>query len=132
MGGGRRGGGGGRGGQGGMMEEFNQLTIVQSASAVKISGASGRVLAQSPAPSDDKSKSSSSSDGSNYIPTGEWQGSQYVVTTQNDRGKTTRTFAVTQDGSQLTMTTRIDSPRFDQPVTFRCVYDPVKGSSGSD
>lgn len=112
------------------MAEYNQLTIAQSGSAVKVSGSSGRVLAQSPSSSTgDKSKSSDSSEST---PSGEWQGSQYVVTSQGDRGKTTRTYALSQDSSQLILTTRIDSPRFNQPVTFRYVYDPVKGSNGTE
>lgn len=130
--GGRRGYGGRGGGNsnGGMMADYNQLTIVQSGSAVKITGSSGRVLAQSPSSStDDKSKSSDSSEST---PSGEWQGSQYVVMTPSDRGKTTRTYALSSESSQLILTTRIDSPRFNQPVTFRYVYDPVKGSSGAE
>jgi hypothetical protein len=125
MGGRGRGGYGGRGG--GMMNEYNELTIAQSGTAVKISGSSGRVLAQSPTPSDN----SKSSEASASAPSGEWQDNKYVVTTQDERGgKTMRTYALSQDGSQLMVATRIDNARFNQPVTFRFVYDPVKSSGG--
>jgi hypothetical protein len=131
-GGGRgRGGYGGRGSGGGMMSEYNQLTIAQSGSAVKISGSSGRILAQSPGGSS-SGDSSKSSEASEAAPSGTWQDNKYVVATQDDRGgKTTRTYALSQDGSQLTVATRIDSPRFNQPVSFRFVYDPVKNSNGA-
>jgi hypothetical protein len=44
-----------------MMNEYNQLTIAQSGSTVKISSSSGRVLAQSANSSGDNSKSSEAS-----------------------------------------------------------------------
>jgi hypothetical protein len=44
------------------------------------------------------------------------------------QGSTTRTYELSPDGRQLFVTTKIDNPRFDSPVTFRLVYDPAQAS----
>ena len=137
-GGGRRGGGqGGPGGPGGMMNDLAQLTIVETDTSVKVSSASGRVLAAYP---EDQQAAKPSSNGGNpdddartYTPpVAKWQGSQLVASMQGRRGgSTTRTYELSSDGKQLIVTTKMQNPRFTQPVTFRLVYDPAKASSGS-
>ncbi len=150
-GGGQRGGGGGTGGGGGRrggqngqsgMNNFSQLTIEQTASSAKVTGDSGNVLAlystseQAPANSSAGSSSNSSGSASNDAssdgetasapPAAQWQGSQLVAVTPGRRqGSTTRTYELSPDGKQLYVTTKIDSPRFTKPVTFRLVYDPA-------
>jgi hypothetical protein len=109
----RRGGGGG----GGMMSGLSQLKIEQSGSSVKITNADSREIAQY----------SGSGNSSDTAPAAEWHGSQLVSTTQGRRGgSTTRTFELSPDGKQLYMTTKIDNPRLQQPVSIRFVYDPAK------
>ena len=136
-GGGRRGGGQGQGGPGAMMNDLAQLTVVQTDTSVKVSSASGRVLAAYP---EDQQAAKPSSNGGNpdddtrtYTPpVAKWQGSQLVASMQGRRGgSTTRTYELSSDGKQLIVTTKMQNPRFTQPVTFRLVYDPAKASSGS-
>jgi hypothetical protein len=137
-GGGRRGGGQGQGGGqgGGMMNDLAQLTIVQTDTSVKVTNASGRVLAAYP---EDTQAAKPSSNGGNADddvrepapPVAKWQGSQLVTTMQGRRGgSTTRTYELSSDGKQLIVTTKMQNPRFTQPVTFRLVYDPAKAASG--
>lgn len=128
---GRRGGGGGHGG--GMMGEMNQLTITQSGAAVKIVGASGRLLTQT---SDNASPDSRPSNGQDMDngphfspPVAQWQGNQLVSVMEGRRGKTTRTYELSSDGTQLFVTTKIENERFNGPVTFRQVYDSSKTGS---
>ncbi|HEY4742453.1 MAG TPA: hypothetical protein VIH76_17785 [Candidatus Acidoferrales bacterium] len=136
-GGGRRGGQGqgGQGGPGGMMNDLAQLTIVETDTSAKVTSASGRVLAAYP---EDQQASKPSSNGGNpdddtraYAPpVAKWQGSQLVATMQGRRGgTTTRTYELSPDGKQLVVTTKMQNPRFSQPVTFRLVYDPAKAGS---
>jgi hypothetical protein len=148
-GGGYGGGGGRRGGQNGAgnaMSNLSQLTIEQTASSAKVTGDSGEVLAlysaddsskaNSSAPSSPNSSANSSSSGSNGSngdsdtasapPAARWQGAQLVAVTPGRRqGSTTRTYELSPDGKQLYVTTKIDNPRFKNPVTFRLVYDPA-------
>jgi hypothetical protein len=127
-GGGHRGGGQGRGGQHNL-DEYNQLTITQSGPSVKISGSSGRVLAVSSAAS---GGSASAKEADETAPSGDWQDNKFVVVSQNERGgKTTRTYELSPDGKMLTLTTRMDNPRFNQPVTFKFVYDAGNAPSNS-
>lgn len=113
-----------------MTQDYTRLTIEQTDASTKIIGASGHLLAVYFA--DDQSKSNSTNDATASATLGQWQGSQFVVTTQDERrGKTTRTYELSSDGKQLNVTTRIDNPRFNQPVKFRFVYDPVKSSGDS-
>jgi len=50
------------------------------------------------------------------------------VTPGRRQGSTTRTYELSPDGAQLYVTTKIDNPRFQNPVTFRLVYDPVQST----
>jgi hypothetical protein len=138
MGGGRHGGGGAQG----EMNEFSKLTIEQTATSTKVTGSSGRALALYS--SDNSSQSANSnnpSDANNsggYGPGGnqgpapaQWQGNQLVATTQGRRGgSTTRTYERSPDGTQLYVTTKMDNPRLQQPVTFRFVYDAANANGG--
>jgi hypothetical protein len=156
MGGGVGGGGGQRGGMGGgggrqgqngsanSMNNFSQLTIEQTASSAKITGESGEVLAlytsedsskpnsSSPSAASQSSSSSSGSNGSSgdstaNPPAAQWQGTQLVAVTPGRRqGSTTRTYELSPDGKQLYVTTKIDNPRFKNPVSYRLVYDPAQ------
>jgi hypothetical protein len=131
MGGGARPGGGGRerGQGGGMMDEFSQLTIDETDASTKVMGASGRVLALSAESDQGGAKESSAQGDADTPPAGKWQGSQFVVVTQRmGRGTTTRTYELSPDGKQLFMTTKMESERFSQPVTYRLVYDAGKSS----
>ncbi|HEX4003386.1 MAG TPA: hypothetical protein VHX36_12115 [Candidatus Acidoferrales bacterium] len=156
-GGGRSGGGGGRGGmgagrrgggQGGMLADFSQLTIAQTPTSAKVTGSSGHVLAicssdtSSPSAGAGDNSSASSDANSNGNSQGgrfesapapaQWQGTQLVATTQGRRGgSTTRTYELSPDGTQLYVTTKMDNPRFQEPVTFRLVYDAANSKSGS-
>lgn len=151
-GGGGRGMGGGRrsgGGQGDMNAEFSQLTIAQTATSAKVTGSSGRVLAQysSDAPAQPANSAGSSNSNSpdadnsgdngprgNFGPApAEWQGNQLVATLQGRRGgSTTRTYELSPDGSQLYVTTTIDNPRFQGNITFRFVYDAANSNGGAN
>jgi hypothetical protein len=152
-GGGMGGGGGRRGGQnrsGNAMNNLSQLTIEQTASSARVTGDSGEVLAlysaedsskpnssaggSSTSPSAGSSTSSttsgsngSSGDSAAAPPAAQWQGAQLVSVTPGRRqGSTTRTYELSPDGKQLYVTTKIDNPRFKNPVTFRLVYDPAQ------
>jgi hypothetical protein len=133
-GGGQRGGGGGMGGgrgqgAGGGVSEFSQLTIEQTASSAKVTGSSGRVLAVYSNGDAAKSNSSNSADSEegNAPAAAQWKGDQLVAVTQGRRGgSTTRTFELSPDSTQLYVTTTMDNPRFQQPVTYRLVYDPAQ------
>jgi hypothetical protein len=134
-----------------MMNDLSQLTIDQTASSAKVTGDSGRVLAQYSAadsshagsPTNSSSGSSSASSGSNSDsssgsgdsggdtasapPSAQWQGEQLVSVMQGRRqgASTTRTYELSPDGKQLYVTTKMENPRFQSPVTFRFVYDPA-------
>jgi hypothetical protein len=129
--GGYGGGHGGGYGQGGdSSKDFSQLTIDQTDTMTKVTGSTGHVLALYSATDPGNSKSTNESNAS--APSAEWQDGQLVVVTQSDRGgKTTRTFELSPDGKQLYVSTRMDNPRFNQPVTFRFVYDPVSSGGAS-
>ncbi len=147
-GGGRGGQGGGRGrGQGDMFADFSQLAIVQTPTSAKITGSSGRVLAifdsSASSGSSDSSNAANSSDSSDSESAGRggsrkcapaaasWQGTQLVAVTQGRRGgSTTRTYELSPDGNQLYVTTKMDNPRLQQPVTFRFVYDAASANGG--
>lgn len=152
-GGGMGGGGGRRGGQNGSgnaMNSLSQLTIEQTASSARVTGDSGEVLALYSAEDSSKPNSSvggsstspsagssansttsgsngSSGDNAAAPPAAQWQGAQLVAVTPGRRqGNTTRTYELSPDGKQLYVTTKIDNPRFKNPVTFRLVYDPAQ------
>jgi hypothetical protein len=139
-GGGGVGGGRGHGGEGGSRggyersgestKDFSQLTIDQTDSMTKVTGASGHVLALYSATDPGNSKSANEANAS--APAAQWQDKQLVVVTQNDRGgKTTRTYELSPDGKALYVSTRIDNPHFNQPATYRFVYDLVSASASS-
>jgi hypothetical protein len=134
-GGGGNGGGRGQGGRngggrgpGGMMDEMQTLQIDQTGSNVKISGKSGRVLAQYP--SSDAADSNSSEGEGHRTTTSQWQNGQLTVVTHGPRGKTTRTFSLSPDGKQLYVSTKMENERFKEPVTYRLVYDPSTSKAG--
>jgi hypothetical protein len=73
--------------------------------------------------------SSNNSGSANSAPNAQWKGSQFVAVTPGRRqGSTKRTFELSPDGKQLYVTTQIDNPRLQSPVTFRLVYDPVQSA----
>jgi hypothetical protein len=136
MGGGRRGGGAGGGrGQGsssdgerdGMMNDLSHITIEQTATSAKVADESGRVLAVYSSEDSSRANSpSSSSNSESAPPMAQWKDAQLVVVTPGRReGSTTRTFELSPDGKQLYVTTKIQNPRFKNPVTIRFVYDPT-------
>lgn len=131
------------------MNNLSQLTIEQTTSSAKVTGESGQVLALYSAADSSKANSSSASssgsssgsssassgssapngsstDSSTTSPAAQWQGAQLVAVTPGRRegSKTTRTYELSPDGKQLYVTTKMESPRFKKPVTFRLVYDP--------
>ena len=120
---------GGRRGSGGFMDadDFSQLGIEQSDSSAKVTGATGRVLALYSANSTGADSTSNSSGDSNVPPTARMEGQQLIVQQQMGRGgKSTRTYELSPDRTQLFVTTRMENPRFSEPVVIRLVYDPVK------
>lgn len=132
-GGGHRGGGMRGGGGAGMMNELSQLTIEQTDTSVKITGASGRVLAAYPAEQTSKAPANGEGERRQFTPAvAKWQGAQLVTTNEGrGGGSTTRTYELSSDGKQLIVTSKMQNPRLNQPVTMRFVYDQVKGNSGS-
>jgi len=113
------------------MSDFSQLTIEQSDSAAKVTGASGRVLAQYSADNsgakNDKDSAKKTKDNPSTPPAARWQGDELVTTFNGPRGtKTTRIYQLSPNGKQLYVTTRLDNPRFNQPVNIRFVYDPAR------
>ncbi|MFZ0979891.1 MAG: hypothetical protein WAN23_10865 [Candidatus Acidiferrales bacterium] len=144
-GGGRRGGGGQ--GQGNMLADFSQLTIVQTPTSAKVTGSSGGLLAVWDSSKSSASPNSSSSGNSNDSSSDSggserggrqmepaiaiWQGNQLVAVTQGRRGgSTTRTYELSPDGKQLYVTTKMENPRLQQPVTYRLVYDAATANGG--
>jgi hypothetical protein len=122
-------------GGGGMMSQLSQLSIVQNDSSVKVTNEGGPVLAAySSSNSRDAANGGRSNGGDSNggedrgaRTAAQWQGNDLVVQTQGRRdGTTTRAFELSPDGKQLYMITKIDNPRFQQPVTIRLVYDPAK------
>jgi hypothetical protein len=107
------------------MSDFSQLTIEQSDSSAKVTGATGRVLAQYSADNgSDKGAAKKSKDNPYAPPAAHWQGDQLVTAVSGPRGaKTTRVYELSYDGKQLYVTTRLEIPRFNQPANIRFVYD---------
>jgi hypothetical protein len=121
------------GGPGGMMAEWNQLTIEQTDTGVKVTGASGRVLATSQAPSKSENDNSAGTGDRRFPPAvATWQGSELVAKSQGfGGGTTTRTFELSPDGKQLYVTTKMENERLSQPVTYKLVYDPGKAGTNN-
>jgi len=132
-GGGERGQGGrngeGRAQRAGMMDELQTLAIDQTGSNVKVTGKSGRVLAQYPSGDSTAEKNAGPEGESQRTTTAQWQNGQLTVVTQSPRGKSTRTYSLSPDGKQLYVTTKMENERFKEPLTYRLVYDPVGSSS---
>lgn len=129
--GGERGQGGRNGGSrgaGGMMDEMQTLRIDQTGSNLKISGKSGRVLAQYP--SSDAADANSSEGEGHRTTTSQWQNGELTGVSQGPRGKTTRTFSLSPNGKQLYVSTKMENERFKEPVTYRLVYDPSTSKGG--
>jgi hypothetical protein len=123
----------GQGPGGGMMAEWSQLTVAQTDAGVKVSGASGRVLATSQAGSKQDNDSNGDMGERRFAPAvAEWQGSQLVAKSLGfGGGTTTRTFELSPDGKQLFVTTKMESERLSQPVTYKLVYDSGKAETKS-
>jgi hypothetical protein len=117
--------GGGRGQGGGMMGEMSVLQIEQTGSNVKITGKSGRLLAQYPAGDQSSAKSNGGDAQGQRTSTSQWQNGQLTVETDRPRGKSTRTYSLSPDGKQLFVTTKMENERLKQPVTYKLVYDSV-------
>ena len=137
-GGGQGGGGGYGGGRGRNGEGRGQgagddgrsatLAIEQTGSNVKVTGKSGRVLAQYPSDASAEKNASGEREGQRTT-TSQWQNGQLTVVTQSPRGKTTRAYSMSPDGKQLYVITKMENERFKEPVTYRLVYDPASGAS---
>ena len=121
-------------GRGGMMRQFSQLTITQLDKGVNVTGATGRLIATSEAQPDDSQNAQDNGGMMMRMPPAKakWQGSELIATSEGFGGGTvTRTFELSPDGKQLYMTTKIENPRFSEPVTYRLVYDPAKADTNS-
>ena len=108
-----------------MMAEWNQLNIEETGATVKVTGGSGRLLASTEPQEKSQANESGDNGGMRFPPAAaEWQGNQLVAKSQGfGGGTTTRTFELSSDGKQLTVTTKIENERFNQLVTFKQVYD---------
>lgn len=106
-----------------MMSDLSYLTVRQTEKTISVQSDSGRLLAQYPPA--DQGNSKSDDPQTNKGASSQWQGESLVVVTPGKNGgKTTRTFELSSDSSQLYMTTRMEGGRLNSPVTFRLVYDP--------
>jgi hypothetical protein len=115
------------------MSDFSQLTIEQSDTSTKVTGAAGRVLAQYSAENGgEKGTGKKSKNSANEPPMAQWQGDRLVTMVNTPRaGRTTRTYELSNDDKQLYVTTRLESPRFDQPVNIRFVYDAARSNNAN-
>jgi hypothetical protein len=115
---------------GGMMAEWNELNIEETGTTVKVTGVSGRLLATTEAQEKPQANDSGDNGGMRFPPAAaQWQGNQLTAKSQGfGGGTTTRTFELSPDGKQLNVTTKIENERFNQPVTFKLVYD--RGTPG--
>jgi hypothetical protein len=97
------------------------------------SSAAGTASSASPSSSSSTSAPSSNSNSPSTAPakgapiiSAEWKGTQFITVTQETTGaktKTTRTYELSSDGSQLNVTTKLEGKQFKKPVTFLLVYD---------
>ncbi len=96
-------------------------------SATQSSGSSSSSSVSGSSASNGSASSSDESETASAPPAAQWQGAQLVAVTpgRRDGSSTTRTYEMSPDGKQLFVTTKIESPRFKNPVTFRLVYDPA-------
>jgi hypothetical protein len=103
--------GAGRAQRAGMMDDLQTLAIEQTGSNVKITGKSGRVLAQYPSNDSSAEKNSAPEGEGQRTTTSQWQNGQLVAVTQSPRGKSTRTYSLSPDGKQLYVTTKMENER---------------------
>lgn len=116
----------------GMMRQYSQLTIAQTDKGVNVTGATGRLIATTEPQSNDQNSDEGGGGMMRMRPAeAKWQGSQLVATSDMFGSRVTRTFELSPDGKQLYMTTKVESQRFSQPVTYRLVYDPGKSGNNS-
>jgi hypothetical protein len=139
--GGRRGGGIGRGGSGSQgsseegqrfsWEDYNAamrvLKIRHQEPELSIEDASGR---QHILYTDGRNVEEERSLGGTTAMRAQWKEGRIVVTTEPERGpKLTEIYAVAADGSQLTVTIRVEGRARGRGVEFRRVYDAVRPST---
>jgi hypothetical protein len=122
----------GRGQGGGMMAELSVLQIEQTGSNVKITGKTGRTLAQYPASDQSDAKSAGGEGRGQSASTSQWQNGQLIVVSDGPRGKSTRTYSLSPDGKQLFVTTKMENERFKQPAIYKTVYDPATSKAGGN
>ncbi len=115
-----------------MMADLSVLQIDQTGSNLKITGKSGRTLAQYPAADQTDAKSASGEGRDQRTAATQWQNGQLTVVSDGPRGKSTRTYSLSPDGKRLFVTTRMESDRFKQPVIYKMVYDPATNKTGGD
>ena len=113
-----------RGGQGGgmgrMMEAAETLQIQQKDPEVLLK-MEQRTLTLF---TDGRTQEQDGPRGGSVKTTSRWDNSQLVVEREMGRGmKVTTTYALSAAGSQLFVTTRIETPRSSEPVVIRHVYD---------
>jgi hypothetical protein len=142
----------GGGGRGGTRADFSKLTIEQTATTAKVSGASGRVLAvlgpdaaanaspdnsaAAPAhvasPEDMPANSDAGPRPRRGPPppaVAHWNGNQLVSESQSPRGgKMTRTYELSPDGKELFVNTKLQNPNLSEPISYRQVYDRAKAN----
>ncbi len=141
---------GGRGGSSqtqdtsGATNNLSELTIKQTARITQVSNDAGDLIADYQAPASDSSAKSSDNSSSNsdssstkssdnsskssskQKPPVRWEDDEFIAVEQGrNNNKITRTFELSSDGTQLYLTTKIENPRYKQPVTIHYVYDPA-------
>jgi hypothetical protein len=138
-----------------LMEDYAFLSITQTATTVRVTSDGGRLLAyysgndqaSSKTDSEGNSKRADTQGSPNENPQGNSKpadpngskasstrmvGDQLVVVSTRDGVKTTRTYAVSDDGSQLSLTTRVEGGHLKSPVTILFVYDPLGAGDDDD
>jgi hypothetical protein len=138
-----------------LMEDYSFLSIAQTATTVKVTSDSGRLLAyysgsdqaNTKPQSEGNSKPADSEGSPHENPQGSsktadasgskasstrMMGDQLVVVSTRDGVKTTRTYTVSDDGSQLNLTTRVEGGHLKSPVTILFVYDPLGAGDDDD
>lgn len=117
---------------GGMMAELSVLQIEQTGSNVKITGKTGRTLAQYPAGDQSDAKSAGGQGRDQRTSVSQWQNGLLTVESDGPRGKSTRTYGLSPDGRQLFVTTKMENERFKQPVIYKMVYDFATSKAGGN
>ena len=118
-----------------MTRQFSQLTVTQTDKGLNVAGATGRLIATTEPQSNDQNAQDDQDNGGGMMrmrpAEAKWQGSQLVATSDMFGSTITRTFELSPDGKQLYLTTKIESQRFSQPVSYRFVYDAGKSGDSS-